>query len=90
MQCGGDRLSRIFWIDVKKARTPDQTYAIAHELGHAFGLPDSADEGLYPNEDYFRHSFMHNAKPPHMGMLAEDREFLKKSLFFRDRGPQPG
>lgn len=61
-------------------RSADAAYAVAHELGHTFGLPDSAE--VYEDKNYYRYSFMHAAKPPHMGMLAEDRKRLIESPFF--------
>jgi hypothetical protein len=61
-------------------RSADAAYALAHELGHAFGLPDSAE--VFTDESHYRDSFMHAAKPPQMGMLAEDRKRLRESPFF--------
>ncbi len=66
----------------RDARCRDSVYAIAHELGHSFGLQHSCDQNLYDKKGC-ENSFMQTKHPPDMGMLAGEREALRKNKFFR-------
>lgn len=56
----------------------DTIYAIAHELGHSFGLAHPSERG-YPN---YSQSIMQGMKPPQAVLLPEEKQILMNNPFF--------
>lgn len=69
-----------------KQRCADSTYAIAHELGHVFGLDHTCER--FPTHHACHSSVMQATRPPDAILLEEEIDVLLKTCFFRR--PVPG